>query len=354
MLVNNGKYRRTLIVIRKFYDGEESFTGGFPVLENILNGFAEYPSLSPEEFQLLPDPDYQLRLAAFYTYLGIKYPFFNPSENIPDIGDGDINSNGDDTDYCPVDYPSSNMVYLSLEVEKRVDGDDRYATVKATLRNRLGNPVTLGFVFYGSFVLKEFEGAPQTEWDNIEGSLETFEIGPAESETIIIPEFKYKGSGILMSVQAVLNPPDEADSIYIYPTSKVCIMSSEPAFLVNYISTLQHAYQDMISNAIAQEKVNYAEGVRLLGKKDYIFTFEPDQPKRPVFMYPKSWGKLSEILLVQAQNMNIINDGAFLFDNNGEPFEYDLTVDDEVVRYYVYASKAMIIYPYRAEYVFKF
>lgn len=353
MLVNNTKYRRSVLVFRKFYDGNESFTGGFPVVEDIRKAFAEYPALTTQEFQLISDTVYQQRLSAFYAYLGFKYSFFNPVENLPDSSDSASNNQGEDADYCPVDLPVASRIYMSLVVDYRIDGTDKFASIKVVLRNGLGDPVTLLGDYFGTVVNKTVSGAPLVDWNDIEGESVNFTIAQGQSEKVVVNEFQYKGSGNLESIETILLDQDDEDGIEIYPTGRVYVTSSDPAFLLNHISNLQQAYQDSISNQIAQEKIDSGEGIRILGKKDYIFTFEPDQPKRPVFIYPKVWGKLNEILLVQAQNMNIINDGAFLF-NNGEPFEEDFTIDGEVVRCFIYSSKAMIVYPYRVEYVFKF
>jgi hypothetical protein len=353
MLVNNGRYRRSLLVFRKFHDGEESFTGGFPISENIKNSFAEFPSLTLEEFQRMSDTDFQARLAAFYTYLGLKYPFFNPAESIPDELNDELNSQGDDSEYCPIDLPVASRVYLSLETVYRQDGSNKFALIQVTLKNGLGDPVTLPGDYFGTVIVKEVDGVPIMDWVNMEGVRVDFTIPEGQSELIVIPEFQFKGEGFLQSVEVLLIDEDQEDGVEIYPNGKVHVSAAEPAFILNHISNLQHAYQDMISNQIAQEKVDSGEGIRILGKKDYIFTFEPDQPKRPIFIYPKSWGKLSEILLVQAQNLNIINDGAFIYNNN-EPFVLSLNVNGEFIAYYLYVTKAMITYSHRTEYVFKF
>lgn len=354
MLVNNGKYRRSVLAFRKFYGGVESFSGGFPVFEDIKNAFAEFPALTQEEFQTMSDEAYQTRLGFFYNYLGIKHAFFNPTTMIPDINDEAVNSNGTDTDHCPIDYPIGERYYLSLDARYRVEGDDKYARVFVTLKNRIGESMSLPYAVPISWVLKETEGGIAFDWGSIVGVPMSSEILADTSETELVPEFRYYGELPLTSVEVTLLPQEENSLFHIYPVSRVSITAEIPAFLVNHVSNLQHAYQEMISQEIVQEKVNSGEGIHVLGKRDHTFVFEPGQPKRPVFIYPKSWGKLSEIIIVEAFRMNIINDGAFLYDENGEPFEYELTVDGETLTYYVYASHAMIIYPYREEYIYKF
>lgn len=354
MLVNNGGYRRSVLIMRKFLDGTESFIGGFPLVESIIKSFAEYPSLTQDDFYRMPEQDYQARLFAFYAYMSLKYPFFSAQENIPDSLDPLINSSGTDTDYCPLDYPSGSRIFLSLVLTTRVVGADKFATISITLRDGNNQPVTFNSDLYFDYVLKSFDGLPELDWSQYEGTLVSGLMLAGQSETVLVSEFQYRGTGLLSSVQIQLIGASESDAVYNYPIDKITVTSAETCYLLNHISTLQFAYQDMISNQIAQEKINLGEGIRALGKRDYIFTFEPDQPKRPVFVYPKYWGKLSEVILVQASNMNIIYDGAFLFDNNGEPFEYDLLIDDELIACYIYASKAMISYRSRTEYLFRF
>lgn len=354
MLVNNGKYRRSLLVMRKFFNDVESFTGGFPIDESILSSFAEYTSLSPEDFQSMTEANYQLRLSAFYNYMSLTYPFFNATNSIPDVSNEDLNSHGDDSDYCPLDYPNAVRSYLSLEVTRRVDGADFFATIIATLKDSNGQPITFPFDFYFDWILKEADGIPLIEWDQTEGDLLTELLSEGESSVVLAEEFQYRGDGELLSVQIQLMPLEETSEVYIFPTKKVTVTSADPAYLFNHISNIQQAYQDMIDIVVSQENVDNANGIRILGKTNYTFIFDANQPKRPVFIYPKSWGKLSEIVIVQEQNMNIINDGTFLFNTNGEPFEQTLQIEGVNVQCYVYASKAMIIYPYKVDYQFKF
>jgi hypothetical protein len=354
MLVNNGRYRRSLLMMRKFLDGTESFIGGFPISESILSSFAEYPALTQEEFQRLNERAYQMRLSAFYVYMSLKHPFFSVQNNIPDSSDESINSSGSDADYCPLNHPLASRIFLSLLLVTRKVGSENFATILITMRNGDNQPVTLPTDLYLDYVLKSFDGLPELDWPQVEGSLVNDMLPSGASEKILVPEFQYRGTVLLRSVQVQLIGTNESESIYNYPIDIVTVTAVETSYLLNHISNLQQAYQEMISNQIVQEKINLGEGIRALGKRDYIFTFEPDQPKRPVFVYPKYWGKLSEVILVQASNMNIIYDGAFLFDNNGEPFEYDLLIDDELIACYIYASKAMISYRSRTEYLFRF
>lgn len=355
MFVNNGKYRRSIFQLRKFIDSIESYTGGFPVFVNIKNSFAEYSDLTDEAFLSLSNVEYQTRLSAFYAYMSLMHPLFNPSLHIPLLSNAAVNSHGIDSDACPIDLPSASRVQLILEVVYRVDGENKFVEVYGKLADANGNDVPAIQDFTFDFIEKLIEGIPEEDWEVINGELKQAIIIQGNSSVLLVPEFQYKGStlDILRSLQIILIPLNEEEIYYLGNPNKFTISVNDPCFLFNHIASLDQAYQEMILASTAQEKISSGEGIKLLGKRDYIFTFEPDQPKRPVFIYPKSWGKLTEIEFVQGPNLNVINDGAFIF-NDSEPFEYPLQIDGEVINFYVYASKAMIIYPYRVEYIFKF
>jgi hypothetical protein len=353
MLVNNGNYRRSLFVIRRFFDGEESFSGGFPVMENFLASFAGFPALSKQDFVRMPLPDYRLRLGAFYTFLSLKYPFFDPALHLPDPEDALLNAEGSDSAYCPVDFAPESGVFLSIETVLRASGSDRFATVVLRLRDGAGNLAVLQDGLTARVLVKEIAGVPEGSWDDAEGVVQNVSIAPGQSEATVVEEFRYRGAGELLSVEATLLAPQQ-EEVQLLAPYRVAVSSAEPAFLFNHISGLQKAYQEMIDRITVQEKIHAGEGIRVMGKRSYTFSFEPDRLRRPVFVYPAAWGKLSGILLVQAQNMNIIHDGAFLLDQNGNPAEYSVEIAEETVSFYVYASKAMVSYPYRADYVFEF
>lgn len=355
MFVNNGKYRRSIFQIRKFIDGIETYTGGFPVFVNIKNSFAEYSELTDEDFLSLSNADYQTRLSAFYAYMSLMHPLFNPSLHIPLLSDVAVNSHGIDSDSCPIDLPSANRVRLILEVVYRINGENKFAEVFGKLVDSSGNDFLTIQDFTFDFIEKLIEEDPEEDWEVINGELKQAIITQGNSSVLLVPEFQYKGSelDILSSLQIILIPLNDEEIYHLGNPNKLTISVNYPCFLFNHIASLDQAYQEMIQAVTAQEKISSGEGIKILGKRDYIFTFEPDRPKRPVFMYPKSWGKLTEIEFVQGPKLNIINDGAFIFNDN-EPFEYPLIIDGEVINYYVYASKAMILYSYRVEYIFRF
>lgn len=322
-------------------------------MENFLASFAGFPALSKQDFVRMPLPDYRLRLGAFYAFLSLKYPFFDPALHLPDPDDALLNAEGSDSAYCPVDFAPESGVFLSLATVLRTSGSDRFARVVLSLKNGAGNPAVQQVEITARVLVREIAGVPQSSWEETEGVVKTVRIAPGQSEATAVEEFRYRGAGELLSVEATLLAPEEEELNLLAPY-RVAVSAAEPAFLFNHISGLQKAYQQMIDRDTVQEKIHAGEGIRMLGKRSYTFSFEPDRPRRPVFVYPSAWGKLSGILLVQAQNMNIIHDGAFLLDQNGEPAEYSLEIAGETVSCYVYASKAMVSYPYRADYVFEF
>ncbi|UJP63982.1 hypothetical protein [Mongoliitalea daihaiensis] len=352
-LVNNGRYRRSVFVIRRFLDGVESFTGGFPVFEDIRRGFAEFPELEDEEFKSMSETDYQQRLGSFYSYLALKYPFFNVSTDIPDENDPEVNSNGTDTDTCPIDFPSGSSGRFVLRTLFSQQGNNHFAEIRIALVNRAGQEVLSPRPIMLTTIIKDIVGMPLEEWDLIEGTVREFTMNTGESEVVVYPMFQFRGEGEIRSAQVVLEPLFGEEPFSTGFPNKVTVSFNEPCFLFNHVSNLQQAFQEMISQQKAQEAVNSSQGIKLLGKKDYKFIFEPDQPKRPVFIYPKSWGKLFSVTTSEFREINILQGGAFLLNNN-EPFEYTLEIDGEPVQCYVYAARAMVIYPNTVEYLFRF
>jgi hypothetical protein len=354
MQVNNGGYRRTQFVFEKIINGLPVFTGGFPVNVSILDGFAEVPAITEAQFVLLSDAQYQARLSQFYSYLALQYPFFDPLVHIPPLSEPLVNSHGTDTASCPLDIPLFIRKKLNLHVTYSTVSQEEFAEIYVSITNLDGSPSIAGSDIPFQFLLKEQFGNA-LDWQGIESTLINATIPQGQSSMVLVSLFKYRSEtdSDIKSVKVRLLPFDDDSLVSTGDPDTVIVAHTDSSFLFNHISNLEQAYQDMLSDSALRSAAVNGDGLMLSAKTNRSFHFDADQPRRPVFMYPKSWGILSAVRFVQQNNINILFDGAFMF-NNGVPYEVTLTINNENIQYYVYPSKAMIIYPYPVEYRYFF
>ena len=354
MIVNNGGYRRTQFVFEKFINGSPVFTGGFPVNVSILGGFAQVPAVTEDEFVLLSESQYQTRLSQFYSYLALQYAFFDPLVHIPPLSQPLVNSHGTDTVSCPIDVPLLTRKKINLQVTYSTVGQEKSAEIFAVIVNYDGSPYVAESDVPFAFLLKEQFGNA-LDWQGIESTLISATIPMGQSSLVLVTSFKYRSETEtdVKSVKVRLLPFDDDAVISIGDPDTVIVTHTESSFLFNHVSNLEQAYQDMVPDNVLHSAAAGGEGLMLSLKTNRSFHFDADQPRRPVFMYPKSWGLLSEVRFVQQNNINILFDGAFMF-NNGAPYEITLTINNEIIVYYVYPSTAMIIYPYPVQYNYFF
>lgn len=351
MWVNNGTYRRTEFRFEKFVNGVQEFTGGFPITVSLLNPFAEYTALTEEDFSRLDDTQYQTRLNAFYLYLSLLYPFFNNSL-IPDTGDTGINSNGEDLDACPIDLSPNFLPYIRLKVDYFQMPDGIEAQIWVQSVDRSGNPLAVASDIDVEYILKQAGSGINALWDLIPGELKTATILSGQSQSLIVPRFRFRGPEtdiLLQSVFVQLFSESENPEYKLIEPQKISLTLIPSAFLTNFISSLQTSVQPQVTQAQVIELINSKMGEITTGKATLKFSFLPNVPQRPVLVYPASWGELSEITYFEGFQLDILRAGAFQ-----GPFEMTLTVDGASNNYLIYSAKNMIIYPKKADYLFKF
>lgn len=354
MLANNGGYRRTQFVFEKIINGSPVFTGGFPINVSILDAFAEVPAITEAEFVLLTDAQYQGRLSQFYSYLALQYPFFDPLVHIPLLSEPLVNSHGTDTVSCPLDIPLFIRKKINLHVNYSTIDQEEFAEIYVSITNFDGSQYIAESNIPFEFLLKEQFG-DALEWLGIESTLINATIPQGQDSVVLVASFKYRSvtDDNIKSVKVRLLPIEDDSLVSMGDPDTVIVAHTDSSFLFNHISNLDQAYQDMVSDSALQLTVVNSDGLMLSAKTNRLFHFDADQPRRPVFMYPKSWGMLSAVQFVQQNNINILFDGAFMF-NNGVPYEVILSINNESIAYYVYPSKAMIIYPYPVQYRYFF
>lgn len=351
MWVNNGTYRRTEFRFEKFVNGVQEFTGGFPITVSLLNPFAEFPALTEEDFSRMDDNQYQSRLNAFYQYLSLQYPFFN-SSMIPDPQNGSINSNGEDLDACPIDLSPIFMPYIQLKVDYFQMGDGIEAQIWAESVDRSGNPIAVSSDVDVNYILKEAGPGASALWELIPGELKTATLLSGQSHTLLVPRFRFRGTEtdiLLKSVFVQLFSESENAEYKLVEPQKISLTLIPSAFLTNFISSLQSSVQPAITEAQVIELINAKMGEITTGKGTLKFSFLPNVPQRPVLVYPADWGPLSEITYFEGFYLDILRAGAFQ-----GPFEMTLNVDGASSNYLIYSAKNMIIYPKKADYLFKF
>lgn len=355
MWVNDGTYRRSEFRFEKFLNNEPVYSDGFPLTVSILAPFAEYPSLTEEEFSRLTESQYQTRLSAFYQYLQLTYPFFT-NAMIPDAQDQGINSNGTNTNLCSIDLTPEFQPYIRLKVDYFVLADGLEAEIKAQSVDRNFNPVNVAETIPFSYILKQAGISASSIWDSIEGTLMTSEILAGTSETVLVPRFRYRGTEndlLYMSVFVQLLSMSEEQPYKLLEPMKISLTLNPPIFLHSFVSNLESSAQSQLTQAQAQEIVNSGLGLITTGKSTYRFTFQSNIPQRPVLMYPASWGLLSQIIYEQGFNANLLETEVFQL-INGEPYQVTLNVDGASNNYLIYSASNLIIYPKKADYLFKF
>ena len=355
MLVNSGTFRRTEFRIEKYIGGQPVFSGGFPLLVSLLNPFAEYTSITEEELSLMEQSVYVVRLNAFYTYLALQYPFFNPSEHIPTRTD-EI-SHGTDLNACPLDFSPEFTPTLRLSVQYFVLGSDLEAIVLVESVDSSGNLVNVGNDVLVSYQLKQAIPGSAGLWDAVSGSLITSTLPTGQNQLVLVPRFRYRGADTdtvaFKSVFVQLFSGEISGEYLAVDPTKVSLSMNDPAFLTNFVSNIQSSVQGILSQAQAQEIVDAKLGEITSGKSTYGFSFQANVPQRPVFIYPAIWGKLEAIRYLEGFNADILEAGAFQL-TGVNPYQFTLNVNGASINCFVYSASNLIIYPKKANYQFVF
>lgn len=339
ILVNDGTYRHTVFILRRFVNGNERLDGVFPVIEKITDAFASEPELTLDEFAALTNEQYLSRLNNFYLYLEFKYPFFDADKAGSTVGE--------DLESCPLDYSIRDRFFLNLELVLFEVGNNREARVDLVLRDVQGNEVQAQDNLDAELLVKYSPGQSFQDWPSISGETRIVTIPSGNSRTEVEPRFRYKGEGEnIFNIKVRIMDVLEGQDTYVGRDDMVYTKSTEPFFLTNLISNLDRSEQDEPGTESLQNVIDSGDG--FTEKNNAQFIFQANVKGRPVFLFPASEGSLSAIRYVQENNINILDANAFGIS------DVILEFDGEERLFTVYWAKNLIIYPYRVDYKFEF
>lgn len=78
--VKTGEYRSKTLRIKKFVNGTESSTDGFPLSLSLLDAFGTQPMLSEDQLAALSTAEFGLRVEAFKAHVISRYPFLSQTD----------------------------------------------------------------------------------------------------------------------------------------------------------------------------------------------------------------------------------------------------------------------------------
>jgi hypothetical protein len=347
MVVNNGQYRKSTFVMRRYINNRELLSGDFPIIERIDLPFAETPGITLQELALLTDSEYLNRLNLFHQYLEIKYPFFK-AVNFPNT-----DSYGTSLAQCPLDYDITQGVFANLRLELSESGTDKEAEVHLDLTRFDNSPVSAGNDFTVTLLVKQFYGQGFLNWDSVEGDMIDVVFGPEDTTKQVLNLFRYKGtddqSKDFKNVFVQIFEIEEEAPVEIGSKNIVFTEGFEPFYLVNLISNIETSAQSFPNTEALEAIIGNGQGIQNGNLTEFAFSFSPNAKSRPVFIYPATFPDLKSIEYANYEGMDVLDAG--VFDTTGTVPKTKLL---NGVNYKVYASRNLIIHPYTIKYLFKF
>lgn len=337
--VNNGTYRHTTFILRRFVNGQEKLDGIFPVIERITQAYGSEPALTLDEFAQLDQPQYEARLNSFFLYLEFKYPFFDRDQALA--------TTGTDLLACPLDYSIQDRYFVDLELLLFDVLGNKEAEINIVLKDFNGNEVAALEVIEVELLVKYSEGQAFQDWPSITGETMVVTIAEGSSRTVVQPRFRYSGTGedifnTKVRTMAIL----AGENIYVGNIDVVYTKSTDPFFMANIITNLDQSVQVVPTTASLQSVIDSGQG--FIDRNNIMFTFQSNVNMRPVLIYPASEGSLTAIQYVQENNINILDANAFGIS------DITLDFDGAPIMFKVYWAKNQIIYPYSIDYRFVF
>jgi hypothetical protein len=340
MMVNNGNYRNTAFVLRRMINGLEKLDGGFPIVESILNPFAQISSVTLDEFNLLTDEEYLNRLNLFYEYLEFNYLFFRR------IDFPNLSSFGTDNVLCPIGSSVDGLLYIEFELNLFEDGLIKEGELYLVVKNNLGEEVAMGENAEITILYKEAGVGGFVDWNTIAGTVRDIQFGENDSRVLVTPYFRIYGPdhedldmkniyGKIISVEFSFMAIGEKNIVFTD--------SNQPFFIINFVSNLDSSYQDL--PLIEPLEIAINTGENFVDPTEIVFMFQSNIKQRPVLIYPAIFPDLSEIYYIE-EEMDILDAGTFI------KSEMIMNFQGSSMLFKVYSAKNMVIYPRQLHYKF--